>query len=92
MGGTYFVNNNGIFSTDHSSRAQLLCPITNLIREINSERYRVSQVNEAKASSEHNQNSITPELKTKKRADCKNNIIWLSSNYGLFQYNTITLY
>ena len=87
-GGIYFVNNNGIFSIDHSGRAQLLCPITNLVREINSERYRVSQVNKAKAR-DHHQNSITPELKISK-AQIENNVIWLSSNYGLFQYNTIT--
>ena len=66
----------------------MLCPITNLVREIKSERYRISQVNEAKAR-DHNQNSITPELKISK-AQIENNIIWLSSNYGLFQYNTIT--
>ena len=87
-GDLYLINDDGLFSLNQSGLVQLLCPISNLISIVNKKRPSDNSVGEL-ISKEQSHENKTPELKIRK-VQLDNDFIWLSTNCGLFQFNTLT--
>ena len=82
----YLINNYGIYSIDQFGLVQLLCPISKLVSEINKGGISNHHIGEV-TSKEQSQQNKTSVLEIRK-AKVDNDVIWISSNYGLFQLNT----